>query len=166
MNKKGFTLVELILTILVMGIIAVVSAQVLMRGIDTYSLITSRKDALQRARMSMDRMTDELALVNSARLTAIGDTSISFTDALGAASDFRMVVTQTGQQLFRGSDFLSSGIGLIDFDFYQSNGGAAIVPANARRINIELTIQTVGGYGSIPLRAEVFPRNFMYTNFR
>jgi hypothetical protein len=114
----------------------------------------------------MDRITDELTLVNSSSLTAIGDTSISFTDALGSATNFRLVVTQSGQQLFRGNDFLSSRIGLLDYDFYASNGGATANLADVRRINVELTIQTVGGYGSVPLRAEVFPRKFMYTNFR
>jgi prepilin-type N-terminal cleavage/methylation domain-containing protein len=48
--NKGFTLVELILTILVMGIIALVSAQVLMRGVSPSS---KRKSPTRRKDVDM-----------------------------------------------------------------------------------------------------------------
>jgi len=159
-------LIELVLTIVVVGIIAAVSAQVLLRGIDAYNLITNRKDALQHARVGMDRMIDELLLLDSFKITSISDTKIEFWDDNNSLTNFRRT-TQSGHWvLYRGDDFLSGIVGLLDFDYFKSNGAAAVWPWDVRRISIELTIQALGGVGSIPLRTEVFPRGFMYNNFR
>jgi prepilin-type N-terminal cleavage/methylation domain-containing protein len=166
MNKKGFTLVETILTIIVVGIIAGVSGQVLMRGIDAYSMITNRKDAIQHARVGMDRMMYELLLVDSSKLTSVSDTRIDFVDMNGSAANFRRANVYGTLDLVRGNDFLAGQVALLDFDFFKSDGTSAVFPWDVRRISIELTAQALGGYGTIPLRTEVFPRNFMYTNFR
>ncbi|MBI2092689.1 MAG: prepilin-type N-terminal cleavage/methylation domain-containing protein [Deltaproteobacteria bacterium] len=164
--KNGFTLIELILTIIIVGIIALVSAQVLMRGIETYSLVTNRKDATQHARVGMDRMIQELMLLKSLDLTYASDARIDFFDATGALTNFRRASVYSTIDLFRRDDFLAGRISLLDFDFYRSNDAATTVPLAVRRINIELTTQTIGGYGTVPVRTNVFPRNFMYTNFR
>jgi prepilin-type N-terminal cleavage/methylation domain-containing protein len=164
--RKGFTLIELILTITIVGIIAFVSAQVLMRGIDAYSLITNRKDATQHARVGMDRMIQELTLLKPLDLTYASDTRINFFDASGLLTNFRRASVYSTIDLLRGGDFLAGRISLLDFDFYRSDDASTTVPSAVRKINIELTTQTVGGYGTVPVRTNVFPRNFMYTDFR
>jgi len=163
---KGYTLIELVLTIVIVGIIAAVSAQVLVRGIDAYTLITNRKDALQHARVGMDRMIDELILLNSSKISSISDTKIGFWDDTNALTNFRRTSQGGNLVLYRGDDFLAGIVGLLDFDYFKSTGAPAVWPWDVRRINIELTIQALGGVGSIPLRTEVFPRGFMYNNFR
>lgn len=166
MNKKGFTLIETILTIIVIGIIAGVSGQVLMRGIDAYALITSRKDALQHARVGMDRMVNELLLVSSATVTSVTDTRIDFRDIDNIVANFRRANIYGTLDLVRTNDFLAGQISTLDFDYFKSDGTSAVLPADMRRINVELTTQPLGGYGTVAIRTEVFPRNFMYSNFR
>ncbi len=166
MDKKGFTLIETILTIIVVGIIAGVSGQVLLRGIDAYSMIMNRKDAVQHARVGMDRMMYELLLVDSSKLTSISDTRIDFIDANGNAANFSRANVYGTLDLVRGNDFLAGQVTLLDFDLFKTDGSSAVFPWDVRRINIELTTQALGGYGTVPLRTEVFPRNFMYSNFR
>lgn len=166
MNKKGFTLIELILTIIIVGIIAGVSASVLMRGIDSYALVMNRKDALQHARVGMDRMVSELMLTRLIDITYISPTHIGFFDVNGSATSFKKKTYYNTVDLFRGDDFLAGQISLLNFTFFKSNDQAATWPFDVKRIGIELTIQTIGGYGTIPLRTQVFPRNYMYSNFR
>ena len=166
MRKKGFTFIELVLTIVIIGIIAGVAAQVLIRGIDAYSLITNRKDALQHARVGMDRMVLELMLIRSTDLTYISNTRINFFDAQGYSTNFRQATVSSYPELYRGDDFLSGRIAAFDFDFYQSNGSSTSSASSVRRINIELTVQGLGSAGTVPLRTEVFPRKFMYSNFQ
>lgn len=165
-TSKGFTLVELVLTIVIVGIIAGVSAQVLMRGIDTYSFVTNRKDAIQHARVGMDRMVSELLLVHLLDITGISATQISFIDNQGHLTNFRRTTQYGTVDLFRNNDFLAGQIGLLNFLYYKSDGSTARWPLEVKLINISLTIQGLGGSGSVPLRTQVFPRNHMYNNFR
>jgi len=165
-NQKGYTLIELILTIIVVGIIAAVSAQILMRGIDSYNFIMNRKDAVQHARVGMDRMLEELLLVRSIDIISAGDTQVSFWDYSGASVNFRRYTVNNVWQLYRKDDFLAGSVAFLDFDYYNSSNQATSLAWSVRRINIELTVQALGGAGSVPVRCEVFPRNFMYSNFQ
>lgn len=164
--ESGYTLIELVLTIIIVGIIAVVTASVLLRGIDTYSLVMNRKDANQHARVGMDRMVSELLLARWYDFTLINDTKIDFWDRDGSATSFKRTTYEGTVDLYRGNDFLAGQIALLDFDFYKQDNSTASWPWDVKRINIELTVQSLGGFGSVPLRTEVFPRNFMYSNFR
>lgn len=169
-KKNGFTLIELILTIIVVGIISSVSAKILLSGIDTYSFVTNMKDATQHARVAMDRMIAELMLVRQNDITYIGNERISFYDQSGTGTSFRKYTSTSGTggqpTIARGSDFLAGRLGFIDFDYLKSDGTDATSILQLRKINVELSIDALGGYGSVTLRTEIFPRNFMYNNFQ
>lgn len=163
---RGFTLIELVLTITIVGIISSVSAKVLLTGIDTYALTSNRKDALQHARVGMDRMVAELTSLRQGMITGKTDTRVSFIDSDNLATNFQRTTVNSTLELYRRDDFLAGQVALLDFDYYKLDGTTATWPWEVRRINIELTIQALGGAGSVPLRTEVFMRNYMYTNFR
>lgn len=59
MNSKGFTLIEMVMVILLLGIIAGVATMVLLEGSKGWLAIGPRKDALWEARMSIERMVRE-----------------------------------------------------------------------------------------------------------
>lgn len=59
MNSKGFTLIEMVMVILLLGIIAGVAAMILLEGSKGWLAIGPRKDALWEARMSIERMVRE-----------------------------------------------------------------------------------------------------------
>lgn len=164
--SNGFTLVETLLTIVIVGIIAGVSAKILMSGIDTYSFVSNRKDASQHARVAMNRMISELTSVENGDITGIYNNRVLFRDKDNISTSFRST-TMNGQPVIkRGDDFLAGRLGLLDFDYLKADGTNAATPAETKRINIELTIDSLGGFGPVPLRAEIFPRNLMYENFR
>lgn len=163
---RGFTLIEMILTIIIIGIIAGVTAKILMTGLDTYSFIANRKDATQHARVAMERMVSELTLLESDDITYISNERLKFIDRDDAAASFQKVIVSGNPTLYRSQDFLAGRLGFIDFDYMREDGSAALFAWQVRRINIELSVEALGGYGSIILRTDVFPRNFMYDNFR
>lgn len=168
-KKHGFTFVETILAIVIVGAIASVAAKVLTSGLDVYSLVVNRHDASHRARLSMERMVDEIVLINSGDILGMSNTRLRFRDSDGISTDFKQqTVTYQGRStpcLYRGDDFLAENVGSFDFDYYTSTGSSTIWAAQVRRINIELTIEAMADAGSIHLRTDVFPRNFMYSNF-
>jgi len=165
-KTKGFTLVETILTIVIVSIISGVSAKILLSGLDTYSFVISRKDATQSARVAMERMVSELTTLTWVDLILIRNEKISFIDAQGFPTSFESDTMGGNPTLARGNDFLAGPLGFIDFDYLRADGSPASNGSQVDKINIELSITAAGGYGAITLRTEVYPRNRMYTNFR
>lgn len=164
-RKKGFTLVETILTILIVGIIAGVSAKILLSGLDTYSFVVNRSNVAQHARVAMERMVSELTEVEWTDILYMSNSWLSYVDRDGLNSSFKSGTNAGQPALIRGNDYLAGPLGFIDFDYLQANGSTAFFSSQVRKINIELSLDAAGGYGAITLRTEVFPRNLMYDEF-
>lgn len=56
-REKGFTLIELVITMTLIGIIAYIVATALTTGIKAYFTTDFRKEALDQSRIAMERMT-------------------------------------------------------------------------------------------------------------
>lgn len=171
-NKLGFTFVETILAIVVVGVIAGVAAKVLVVGLDVYALIVNRNNAFQSARVAMDRMVDELTMLHSDDITWIGNQRINFRDTDNNLTNFRKSTyssqSRPGQTIpciFMSNDFLVGEVSVLDFDYFKLDGSTATTVSQVRRINVDMTVTSLAGGGSVHLRTDVFPRNFMYSNF-
>lgn len=168
-KNSGFTFVETILTIIIVGLIAGVAAKVLISGLDVYSLIVNRNSAFHTARAAMERIQDELLYVKTADITWMADTRFGFRDLSGVSTSFRRTtVIRSGRVIpciNRGNDYLAGDVTQLDFDYYKADGSSAFWFADLRRINIEISVLGAGSSGTVHLRSDVYPRNFMYTNF-
>jgi prepilin-type N-terminal cleavage/methylation domain-containing protein len=89
-TEKGYTLIELILVIVILGILSVLVGVPLLQGARGWKAVSTRKEATQFARLGMDRMARELRMTqrlanntpNIAEVTT-APTCIRFTDVLG-----------------------------------------------------------------------------------
>ncbi len=77
-RKKGFTFVETLLSVVVIGVVAGVAAKVLISGLDVYALIVNRHDASQTARLAMERMVDEITMIETLDITGMYNERFSF----------------------------------------------------------------------------------------
>jgi len=59
-NSKGFSLIEMVMVIVLLGIIASVSATVLIGGVDGWLAVGPRKEAMEEVRMAMERLVREI----------------------------------------------------------------------------------------------------------
>ena len=168
---SGFTFVETVLTIVIIGVIASVAAKVLLVGLDIYSLIVNRNTAFHNARAAMDRMQDEMLLLRNIDFISIGSTNFGFRDVDGALTSFKKsTVTSHGKSvpcIMRGTDYLAGDVTQLAFRYYMLDGSqVSFWPLFVRRINIDFTVTALNNAGSIHLISNVFPRNFMYSNFQ
>lgn len=71
-NQSGFTLIELIVVIVLMGIISITGTEIIRNSSDAFSKMTGRQALGSAARVSIERVTRELrsALPNSVRVNA------------------------------------------------------------------------------------------------
>ena len=95
-KENGFTLLEAVLVIVIVGILAVVIGTPLIQGSLAWRDVSTRKDATQQARLGMDRMVRELRNVQA---TAAGTPNfneftaapcVRFTDFSGTVIAFRL----------------------------------------------------------------------------
>lgn len=165
-GERGFTIIETVLTAVIIGIIASVAAKVLVVGLDVYALIANRDDAFQAARTAMDRMVAEVVLIENSDITSMVNLQFGFRDQFGVGSTFRRTTVLGNPGLYRTNDYMVGNVSQLDFDYLRLDGTNAVFPWEVRRINIDMTVAAEAGAGNVHLRTEIFPRNFMYNNFQ
>ena|SRR3989338_1357498 len=160
-RQRGFTLVELILVMVLIGAIFAVGSIILLRALDSYQYTTERAALLERSRYCVDRVVREFQLLGTGDLTNVGATSIQFVDDLGNNTSFNL----NGTDLRRGNDVLCSNVTNLAFTCYNSTGGVTGSAVQTRRLRIDLTVQGGGTAGTVVLRGEAFMRGMMYDGY-
>jgi prepilin-type N-terminal cleavage/methylation domain-containing protein len=157
----GFTLIELVLTIAILGVIAAAVSRFTLQGIRSYSTEQDRGDAHAQARLAVERVVREARAIRScADIVAPANPSatLSFTDSTGTAVAFSVA----GGVLSRGANVLARGVTSAQPFRYYDRGGVAttscISPNDIWFVEIDLTCTQ--GTGSLHLRSRVHPRNF------
>lgn len=169
-NKKGFTLLEVILTMIIVGIIMGVVSQILLGGAQTYSFVSNRKATLQDVRQAMFRIGQELERIDTADINAITNTSINFTDDKGFATTIRLVSAGSDLVVFRGPNALVNHVKDFNIEYFDSLGnyltpGLATISL-VRRIKVNIKTKPVGNEGEVAMSSYIAPRAFLgYENY-
>src|SRR5574341_583889 len=64
-QSKGFTLVEIVITIVLIGILSGIAAMIILQGVRAYSDEQSRSDVHYQARLALERMAREIRMIRS-----------------------------------------------------------------------------------------------------
>jgi prepilin-type N-terminal cleavage/methylation domain-containing protein len=75
-GQKGFTLVEMIIVIVILGIIGGITFQVVGYGVESFKKASARKDLYDQGRLALERMVREVR--DGYEVTDCSDTSITF----------------------------------------------------------------------------------------
>jgi prepilin-type N-terminal cleavage/methylation domain-containing protein len=164
-KPNGFTLIEIVMTIVLVSILAALAAVIILQGVRAYSDEDSRSDIHYQTRLAVERISREARQIRSCNdiiAPANPSNTLSFFDvASGGAVTFTInAVTQT---LSRGTDILATGItSTRPFQFLKRDGltptASCIDPDDIWFINISVT--DAKGKQSLPMRTMVHPRNF------
>jgi prepilin-type N-terminal cleavage/methylation domain-containing protein len=164
MKPRGFTLLEVLLVTIMLGILGMVLGPILGKSVGTFNIISSRQQVLAEARSGMDRMVRELRLTPSATLLSnIGVTNLQFQYPL----DTNITYSLSNGNLLRNSDVLVGNLTSLIFTYYDQAGSVAVLPINVRSIGIQMTVNSSSSNSTLTLRTRVFLRNTGngYANF-
>lgn len=159
-NKKGITLIELVMVIVIVGILASASAMYIKETVDLWRFLSFRNELVSSGRMALVRMEREIRQIrNDTCVYRASAAEFNFTDMHNATINYRL----SGNNLLRNSDVLVSGVSNLTFIYYNETNQAIANPdvypdpTDIRRININLTIQS--GTQTKALSSQAYPRN-------
>lgn len=164
MRAHGFTLVEVILVMVLLGIIAAVGAQIMGAGLQSYVATRDSLNVDAQARLALERMTRELRAVRSpSALTLAPSNEVTFIDTDGTPIRYCLAMVNgcpgtTAGELMRNSQPLASGVSGLGFTYSDRNGAPTADPAQVFYISVQFSVAQGGMGGSY--RATVNPRNF------
>jgi type II secretory pathway pseudopilin PulG len=171
-NRKGITLIEMVLGMVLVAIIALVVAHALSTGITGFFVVDNRKEALDQARVAMDRMAKEMRnLKNSASVTASSAAQFCFTMLDGTNNNLLVNYSYVYPNIKReeagacvadnGQTLATSIAATFSFAYIQANGTeespVQFSSVTTKRIRIIIP-STVSGE-TVELQTEVWPRN-------
>jgi prepilin-type N-terminal cleavage/methylation domain-containing protein len=64
-SQKGFTIVELVLTIAIIGLLSTVVGPIIMNAMRGYTLVSARRSTLAETRQAMERMISDIQRIPS-----------------------------------------------------------------------------------------------------
>ena len=149
--SAGFTLIEMILVTLVIGILAGILVPLLQQGVQGYTAIETRGDLTSEARDATDRMVREMRNIqkkanNAPNISSADGTSITFVDAWTNTITFALA----GSKVQRNTDILVDQVSGLQFRYFNESNTELIPPLsgadldNVRRILLVLTLAEGG----------------------
>ncbi len=172
-GSEGFTLIEVIMVIVLVGIISFTVAIIMLQGISSFAELDTRVDLRARGTLAMERVSRELRLI---RCTTAGNTCtpLSTDITTWTSSEIRFVNLNYGGVGFRlaasdlllrqGSgagdpeDTLGAGLSAFSLEYLKKDGTTAAAVGDIWIINADMTFTR--GEESFNLRASVHPRSF------
>jgi prepilin-type N-terminal cleavage/methylation domain-containing protein len=160
-HSKGFTLIEIIITIVLIGVLSTIAAVIILQGIRAYSEERTRSDVHYQARIAMERMAREIRLIRSqgADITSMINDNLRFIDVSGATVGFRYDNAAGTISRWNGAteDVLARGVTAFTFNYYKVDNTAA---SSADVWFVEIVMTDTQGTESLQMRTKVHPRNF------
>ncbi len=160
---NGFSLLEMIMVTVLLGILAAVAAPIMSSGFNAYFTGKDISETDWHARVALERLSRELRTIRApADLTITSVSDITFTDVDGNTIRFCMGTVGScpgaAGELMRNAQPLASGISGLTFSYLTRAGAATVVVAQVFYINVGFTATQNAIIK--PFQATVSPRNF------
>ena len=172
-NLKGFTLIEIVITIVLVSILSGIATLIILQGVKAYSSEDQRSDVHYQSRLAMERMAREIRLIRSRTAAPFDDiptmigTTLDFYDINNTHVAFRLNAGNIERQENGGAwqpltrltapDNISGPGGNI-FSYLDNAYVGPAAQANLWFVQIEFT--STRGSESLYMRTRVHPRNF------
>jgi len=147
-KNKGFTLIEIVVAVVIMGVLGIFGYHFLSTSVHTYSMMEKQKSLYDQAAMAMERISRELR--DASTVTTATSSTLEFTKIHGSPEDGTIDITFQ----LSGTTLQREGVSVAENSMFN-------VSRNGDEITIGLTLSETTGE-SITLRSYVCPKNLPY----
>lgn len=158
-GESGLTLLEMVIAIAITAILAGLMARLLSGGVDMYEFVSTRRDALQEARVGVQRISRELRQITSPEsiLTA-GNSEIRYY----RRSTEEIHIEFEGSRVLLNNQPLVEGVTDLEFHYFDDTRHELPPPIQnlqkIKMIKFKLAVELKGH--EVEFDYEVQPRNF------
>ena len=168
-NEKGVTLIEVVLSVVLIGIIGIIIAETFLYS--TRSVLTGNavREATQADRLAMDRMIREMRNVrNNTSVITANSTTFEFVNIDGDTVKFQLTGTNLNRIFTHPpnpavTNTLAANVSVLVFTYLDNAGvvigGAPLVAPAATNIwSIQIALTVGSGGEAVQFRSQVHPR--------
>ncbi len=160
MNSKGYTLFELVLVIIILGVLFAGGTVLLRPVLDSWSLAIPREEATDTSSYAMSRMIYEISQLRDKNSVLVATANeFRFTDMSGNVVRYWI----SGTNVMRNNDILARGVQTLAFSYFDKSHAALPAPqvAPAATNLWQMVIKVIGQKGGqvVTMESEVHPRN-------
>lgn len=172
-GERGFTLIELMMSIVLMGIVASTIGFIIYQGARSFQVLDTRNDLVSKGTLATERISRELRLVRCATagascaaqasdITSMTATEIRFVNGVHAGRGFRLdagaIKLRQGSTAVDPEDVLTDSASSFTIDYKKKDGSAALVPADVWVVDVGFTLAS--GADSVDFKTSIHPRSF------
>ncbi len=171
--KKGVTVIELLIAILVVGMLSLGLAYIITSGLKVWSGGQKRTEVLDQGRISIERLSRELRQAVRNTLATLTVNDVKFNAVLGGNTTYIVEYKLSGTALQRSEktsagaadDFvnIAESINNLNITYYDSAGAETATASDVRTVRVTLVMDMPAPEQDINIITEVRPRNFMTT---
>ncbi len=159
-KQYGFSLIELVIVMVILAVVAGMSALLLSQGFNAFFSSENILDANWQGQLAMQRMVRDIQMIRSpADISTATATQLTFTDINNNSISYALSGSNLNLTKNASTQTLAIGVNNLTFTYYDINGSTP--PASTtltRYIKIALTItQNNTNY---TLTTAIYPRNF------
>ena len=153
MKNKGFTLIEITIVIIILGIVAAVGSTVLLEAFKVGHASREAINAGWQTRLAFYRMADELREADE--INTASASNITFRDI-----NDNVTYALSGNDITRNNIKVANSIASLNFIYFDVNNQETAVLGDIRCINI--AAQITSGTNPINIATVVCPRNLLW----
>lgn len=141
MRRKGFTLIELVITILIIGVIGAILAPFIATTLDSWLFLKTERDTVFSTRLALNRVIREIRQIEDvSSITTFTSTEFEFDEVGSNTINFQ----QSGASLLRNSDELCDKLqdpGGLTFTYLDSDGNVTATAADIRMVRVKMILE-------------------------
>jgi prepilin-type N-terminal cleavage/methylation domain-containing protein len=161
MKKRGFSIIEFIVVMAILGILSGICIPLVMQSVEAYLYHSKRAEELESAVIAVGRMTREIRRIrDTSSVVTATSSSFGFIDSSSNTITFSLSGS-TLMRTFGGTlNGLADNVTALTFTYYDASGtvlpSPTLNPTNIRRIQIDLTFTLSSS--QLNFRSQVSPR--------